>query len=117
MSYLPGSNYSFQTVVTTPTPLVVGNRQAYVCKGSGTLNFQLPVSTLAGMSFKIIGQNCLWTISQNATQQIAFGNLATTNGIGGSLSSTVVDDQIEVTCLTQNSNWVVTQVIGNIIII
>jgi hypothetical protein len=117
MSYLPGSNYSFQTVTSTPTPLVVGNRQVYVCKGTGILNFQLPASTLAGMSFKIIGQNCLWTIAQNAMQQIAFGPFSTTAGITGSLASTVVDDQIEVTCLTANTNWVVTQVTGNITIV
>lgn len=114
MTYLPGSNYSFQTVSSTPTPLIVGNRQAYVCKGTGVLNFQLPVSTLAGMSFKIIGQNCLWSIGQNAMQQISFGGFSTNPGVTGGLASTVVNDQIEVTCLSANLSWEVTQVIGNI---
>lgn len=117
MSYLPGSNYSFQTVTSTPTPLVVGNRQSYVCRGSATLNFQLPASTLAGMSFRIIGQTCLWTLSQNAMQQIDFGPLTTTSGVIGGISSTVVDDQVEVTCLIANTTWVVTQVLGNITIV
>jgi hypothetical protein len=117
MSYLPGSLYSFQTVTSTPTPLSVSNRVAYVCKGSSLLTFKLPVTSLAGFSFKLIAQNCLWQIQQNATQQIAFGNLTTTAGVGGSLSATVVDDQIEVTCLTQNTNWVVTECLGNITIV
>lgn len=117
MTYLPGSVYTFQTVTSTPTPLSVGNRTAYVCKGSGILTFKLPVTTLAGFSFKIIGQNCLWQIMQNAMQQIGFGPFNTTMGISGSLSSTAIDDQIEVTCLTQNTNWIVTECFGNITLI
>lgn len=114
MSYLPGSLYTFQTVTTTPTPLTVGNRLAYVCKGTGTLNFQLPASSIAGMSFKIIGQNCLWTVSQNAMQQIAFGALYSNAGVTGGIGSTAINDQIELTCLTANLAWEVTQAIGNL---
>lgn len=114
MSYLPGSLYTFQTVTTTPVPLTVGNRLAYVCKGTGVLNFQLPLSSTAGMSFKIIGQNCLWTVVQNAMQQIAFGSLTSNPGITGGISSTALNDQIELTCLNANLTWEVTQSMGNL---
>lgn len=116
MSYLPGSLYSFQTVTTTPTPLVVSNRAAYVCKGSALLIFQLPISAIAGFSFKIIGKSCLWKVQQNATQSIAFGNLSTNPGVTGSLSSTVLTDKVEVTCLSANTDWDVSDCFGNLII-
>ncbi len=117
MSYLPGSLYTFQTVTETPTPLVVANRIAYVCRGTGLLSFKLPASSLAGFSFKIIGKSCLWEIQQNAMQSISFGNLTTNLGVTGSLKSTFITDKIEVTCLTANTEYDVSDCFGNITII
>lgn len=115
--YLPGSLYTFQTVTTTPTPIVVANRIAYVCKGSGILNFQLPVSSIAGFSFKIYGKTSLWQIFQNAAQNITFGISSTTSGVSGGLLSTVLTDKIEITCLTTNFEYDVSDCFGNIKII
>jgi hypothetical protein len=114
MTYLPGSLYNFQTVTSTPTPLTVANRVAYVCKGTSPLTFQLPASTLAGFSFKVIGVSCLWMIMQNALQSITFGNGVTSTGVTGSLKSTVLTDKIEVTCFTANFAYDVTESFGNI---
>lgn len=114
MSYLPGSLYSFVTVTSTPTPQIVANRIAYVCKGASTLNFMLPASSLAGFSFKVIGKTCNWIIGQNANQSIATGILTTNTGITGNLSSTFPTDQVEVTCFTANLEYEVTQNLGNL---
>lgn len=114
MSYLPGSLYSFQTVTSTPTPQVVANRIAYVCKGVSTLNFMLPVSSLAGFSFKIIGKTCNWNIMQNTAQNITMGITTTNTGVTGSLSSTFPTDQVEVTCFTANTEYEVTYSAGNL---
>lgn len=114
--YLPGSLYTFQTVTTTPTPMVVANRIAYVCRGTSLLTFQLPASSLAGFSFKIIGKTCLWKIIQNAAQSITFGISATNSGVTGSLSSTFVTDKVEVTCLIANTDYDVSDCFGNITI-
>ena len=117
MSYLPGSLYSFQTVTSTPTPLSVGNRIIYVCRGSGVLTFKLPATSLAGFSFKILGKSCNWTIQQNAAQNIAVGTSITNTGITGSLSSTFITDLVEVTCLTANTEYQVTESLGNLTVV
>lgn len=114
MSYLPGSLYTFQTVTTTPTPMVVANRIAYVCKGASLLTFKLPASSLAGFSFKIIAKTCNWTIQQNAAQNITAGILTSNSGVTGSISSTFPTDQVEVTCFTANTEYQVTESLGNI---
>lgn len=115
--YLPGSLYSFQTVTTTPTPLIVANRVVYVCSGTSLLTFQLPAAVIAGFSFKIFGKTCLWQLMQNAMQSITFGSESTNPGVTGLLSSTVATDKIEVTCLVQNTDFDVTESFGNITII
>lgn len=115
MSYLPGSLYTYQTVSSTSTPLVVANRIAYVCRGSGPYTFSLPTSSIAGFSFKIIGKSGgLWSIQQNAGQSITFGIASTNPGITGGLSSTFVADRIEIECLTANTEYNVCDVNGNI---
>ena len=114
MSYLPGSFYSYQDVTSTPSPIVVANRVAYVCRGISTLNFSLPSSCVAGFSFKVIGITCNWKVVQNAAQSIAYGTLNTNPGVTGSISSTLPTDQIEVTCFTANTNFSVTYQSGNL---
>lgn len=117
MSFLPGGVYNFQSVTSTPTPLVVANKIAYVCAGSSLLSFQLPTTCLAGFSFKIIGEMCLWKILQNTSQFITFGSINTTTGTSGSLSSLQNTDKVEVTCLVQNTNFDVSDAFGNITVI
>lgn len=114
MSYLPGSLYTYQTVTTTPTPQIVANRIAYVCRGSGLLNFKLPTSSIAGFSFKIIGKTGSWEIQQNAGQSITFGMMQTNTGVTGGLSSTFTADRIEIECLTANTEYNVCDSFGNI---
>lgn len=115
-TYLPGSLYSFQEVTSTPTPVSLSNRVAYVCDGVGLLNFQLPTTCLAGFSFKIIGKSCLWNIVQNPLQKITLGKSVTTTGVTGSLTSTFNTDKIEVTCLTADTEFDVSDCFGNITI-
>lgn len=114
MSYLPGSLYTYQTVTSTPTPQIIANRIAYVCRGSGLLSFKLPASAMAGMSFKIIGKTSLWEIQQNAGQSITFGMVVSNTGVTGGLSSTFVADRIEIECLTANTEYNVCDASGNI---
>lgn len=115
--YLPGSLYSFQDVITTPTPLSVSNRVAYVCKGSSLLTFTLPATSLAGFSFRVIGKTCNWKIQQNANQKITVGVLVSNTGVTGSVSSTFPTDQIEVTCFLANTEYQATTSWGNITVI
>lgn len=114
MSYLPGAVYNYQTVTSTPTPISVANKIAYVCRGSGLLSFKLPASTIAGFSFRLIGKTCNWEIQQNANQSIVNGIITTNLGVTGNLSSTYITDTVEVTCLIANTDYQVTDSRGNL---
>ena len=56
----------------------------------------------------------IWKIAQNASQQIQFGNVTTTSGTGGSLTSSAAGDCIKLVCITANTLWEVQSVQGNI---
>jgi hypothetical protein len=115
--YLPGSVYSFQDVTTTPTPLSVSNKVAYVCKGSSLLTFVLPTTSLAGFSFRVIGKTCNWQVQQNAGQKMTIGLVTTTTGTAGNISSTSITDQIEITCFVADTEYECTQSLGNITVV
>jgi hypothetical protein len=56
-----------------------------------------------------------WSIGQPAGVSITFGNVATTVGTGGSLTSIAgVDDSIRLLCVVANTTWTVLSVQGNI---
>lgn len=116
MSYISDGLWTLQTVTSTPTPLTVVNRIAYICKGSSLLTFKLPATTLAGFKVKIIGNTCNWTIQQNAGQFIVNGIATTTTGTGGSISSSLISDVVELLCITVNDEWKVMSSSGNLTI-
>ena len=59
----------------------------------------------------------LYTIAQATGQQIHFGNIASTLGAGGSVSSILEYDCIRLRCLTANTIWVVVSSVGNFTIV
>ena len=95
--------------------LVANN--AYICKGAGAVNFVLPPAAAIGDSFKIIGYGNLWSISQNAMQSITIGVVTSSLGIGGSVTATTVSDNIELVCVTANTEFYEIQIQGNPIIV
>lgn len=80
--------------ITLPATAAVGTRQAVVGKGAG-----------------------LWKIAQNASQVINFGSLATTTGVGGSITAIGRYDAITIECITANTTWAVIASVGNFTIV
>lgn len=117
MTFISDGLFSLQTVTTTPTPLTVVNRGAYYCKGASLLTFLLPATTLAGFKFKIVGNLCNWTVQQNVSQFITYGDQISTVGTSGSISSSKISDIAEFFCMAVNNEWKVVNSMGNLIVV
>ena len=80
----------------------------YIANNSSLLTLTLPATIALGHVFKIIGGGSAnWKVAQNAGQSIALenngANVSTINGTGGSLSSSLSNDCVELTCTAANT--------------
>lgn len=102
------------TVVVTINTTLAPNTQ-YIVQG-GPVNLLLPAVSAVGDTIRIVGDNNQWTITQAAGQQINYGVLDTTVGVGGSLASLSSDDCVELMCMAANTRWRVFNSFGNLIV-
>jgi hypothetical protein len=79
-------------------------------------NFVLPASSSIGDILEITNlqasQN--FTITQASGQSIQFGNVSTTVGVGGSITSTSIGDSLRMVCTAANTTWQVLSVQGSL---
>ena len=104
--------------VITGNVMMVSNN-GYIANNAGTSTLTLPTTSAVGDILEVTGINNAtgWTIAQNASQQIFFGNTSTTAGVGGSLSSTATRDSLRMVCVVANLTWNVLSSIGNITVV
>lgn len=103
---------------TTPTVTMAVDTGYTADAGASLITFTLPATSAIGDFVEINGKAAgLYTIAQAAGQQIRFGNLASTVGVGGSVSSTLQYDCIRLRCITANTTWVVVSSVGNFTIV
>lgn len=103
------------TVVTTNTTLVVDN--GYFANGGSSLTFTLPTSAGTGSTFRIAGMSASgFSIAQNAGQSIVWGNLTSTTGVTGGISSGSKGDSIEIVCNVANTGFQVVDSNGDLAI-
>jgi hypothetical protein len=101
--------------VATATQALANNNGYITNDGATLVTYTLPATAAQGTIIEVAGFSAGgWTIAQNASQEIFFGNQHTTIGTGGSLSSTNQYDQIKLLCVVANTSWVVRESIGNI---
>jgi hypothetical protein len=75
----------------------------------------LPDTCAVGSVFKIVGEgDAGWKVIQNAGDTIRFGNVATTTGAAGYIESLDKGDCVELVCIVANTDYRVTNAIGNI---
>jgi hypothetical protein len=87
----------------------------YIANAVGTVQLLLPTVSVLGDIVRVAGITAGgWQITQSAGQQIQFGNLLTTVGVGGSLNSTASGDTVELVCVVANTSWMVLSGVGNI---
>ena len=104
----PGIMQWDEITVTGPTQMVV--RHGYIANTTAPTLCQLtlPAAADVGEVVAVVGKGTgLYQIQQNAGQQILYGNLATTVGVGGSVTSTLARDTIMLVCSTANTTWTV----------
>ncbi len=92
-----------------------------IANKAGLLTMTLPASAALGDIIEITGINSAngWKISQNANQQIFFGNQSTTVGVGGSLASTAIRDSVKLLCVVAGASSVynIISSVGNITVV
>jgi len=85
----------------------------YINTNAGLTTITLPATAALGTIIEVCGESAgLWTIAQNAGQSIQFGNLSTTVGVGGSLSSTNRYDTVKIVCRIANTTFSVLSNVG-----
>lgn len=100
-------------VTVTSQALAVDN--GYIMNNAALVTGTLPATAAAGSIIEVVGEGAGgWLVAQNASQEIRFGDVVTTNGVGGSLASTNAGDAIRLLCITANTTWRVISSIGNI---
>jgi hypothetical protein len=105
LSAILGTTWADETAATTT---MVSNFGYTSDDGLTLVTFMLPVSSKIGDFVEINGKGSGgWSIAQGAGQQIQISPLATTLGVGGSLSSTGQYDNVRLRCLTANTIWTV----------
>lgn len=104
--------------ITSATQLIAV-QNGYVTDRAGGVTYTLPATANFGDEFIITGKQGLWTLAQNANQQLLLGASSTTIGIGGSMTATGVGDSITCVCITAGAStvWRAYFAVGNITIV
>ena len=111
-----GGGLQWNAVSGTSQALVAGN--AYVPQNVALTTFSLPATAAFGDFFIISGVGSGgWTISQAAGQSIIVGNQTSTTGVGGSASSTLQSDSIQLVCVVANTTFKAVDWTGNITVV
>jgi hypothetical protein len=115
----PAGGLTWNDVTGTSASMAVNN--GYLADNAALVTLTLPATAAQFSIIEVKGYGAGgWTIAQNANQQIRFGSAtATTVGVGGSLSSTNLNDGVRLLATVAGAStiWTVTDSIGNITIV
>ena len=111
-----GGGIAWKIITADQTAVVY---EGYICNKAGLLSIALPATSAAETTFRVTGMNTDlgWRITQAANQQIHYGDLSTSVGAGGSMSSILKRDSVELVCIVANLEWQVVNGTGNVTII
>lgn len=98
-----------------PVSMVAGNGY-FSNDPANDLTFTLPATAAKGTILEITNLQAAqnFTIAQASGQSIQFGSVATTVGVGGSISSTAIGDSLRMVCTVANTTWQVLSAQGNL---
>jgi len=108
-----GGGITWSTITDPTQDLLLGN--GYFANAGGGVVFTLPPLCAVGDTFIVSAQNITgWTINQNAGQSIQLGNISTSLGLAGSLSSTAIGDTVTLVCSALDQTFRIINSMGNI---
>lgn len=104
------------TEVTGTTQSAAINN-GYITNNASLVTVTIPTTAAVGSIVRVAGYGAGgWKIAQNASESINFGNLTSTVGTGGSISSSHKYDAVELICVVADTTWSVISSVGTIII-
>ena len=107
--------FTWNNITATSANMVKEN--GYEANNAGQVTLTLPTtaSSTFGDRIAVMGLGAGgWKIAQLAGQQIQFGSLGSTVGVGGSISSNNQWSNVEIVYSTTSGLWIVMSSIGNI---
>ncbi len=111
-----GSGITWNTISSSQTLLT--NNGYFCVSPGGALSLSLPATSNLGDTIEVsLDGSTSFTITQGAGQSIRLGNLSTTAGVTGSISSTQQGDSLRMVCQIANLKWNVLSSMGNLTII
>jgi hypothetical protein len=110
---IPSGILPWNNVTGTSSAMAVNN--GYIANNAGLVTLTLPATAAVGSVIEVAGNGAGgWTIAQNSGQTVHFGNVNTTTGAGGSLSSINRYDCLQMVCTVANTDFVIKASMGNI---
>ncbi len=122
----PGNGSTDVTITTgsaftwteAPSSTTMAVNMGYNCDSASLVSLALPSTAAFGSTIQVSAFGTGgWTITQNAGQTIHFGDMNTTTGTGGSISSTSRYDSITIFCSAVNTDFTVTSAIGELTVV
>lgn len=110
-----GSGITWSTISASQTLAV---QHGYFCiSPGGALSLLLPATSVIGDIIEVTLDGATsFVITQGAGQSIRLGNLSTTAGVGGTLTTTQQGDTVYMVCQTANLKWNVLSSMGNLLL-
>lgn len=104
-------------LISTSQSLVSNN--GYICVSpGGALALALPATSVLGDIIEVTLDGATsFEITQAAGQQIRFGNIQTTSGAGGSITTNQPGDTLRMVCQKANVRWNILSSIGNFTVV
>lgn len=98
----------FAVVDQTTASVALAVQKMYIIDaGASLVTLTLPATAPQGSVIKIVGSSAGgWRVAQNANQKIRLASNSTTTGVGGSVSSTNINDCIEMVASTGGASTV-----------
>lgn len=106
------SGFSWTEVTGTTQAMAVNT--GYVANNAGLVTLTLPAVAVVGDVVRVSGKGAgLFSIAQNAGQQVRFLSSSSTVGVGGSVAADTQFNAIELLCITDNTTWNVLSATGS----
>ena len=103
------------TLVAAASQAMTTNNGYFANDGATLVVFTLPTTASVGDEVFVGGYSAGgWKIAQNASGQIIFGNVSSTSGTSGYISSNNQYDNVYLKCIVANNIWEVVASVGNI---
>ncbi len=96
----------------------LANKNGYICVGGTNLSLLLPATSIVGDILAIsLDGSTSFSVTQAAGQQIRLGDVTTTLGVSGSISSLNQGDSIVLVCKQANTLWTCYGSMGNLTVV